>query len=91
MNKAFTKETDPPEDEDEEDFAVPALPVGSKNYMTPYGYARLSAELDELWKVERPKLVETIFRLRAMAIVQKMATISMAKSACVKLTAVYVF
>ena len=61
MNKAFTKETDPPEDEDGEDFAVPTLPVGSKNYMTPYGYARLTAELDELWKVERPKLVETIF------------------------------
>lgn len=61
MNKAFTKETDPPEDEDGEDFSLPSLPVGSKNYMTPYGYARLTAELDELWKVERPKLVETIF------------------------------
>lgn len=61
MNKAFTKETDPPEDEDGEDFSVPSLPVGSKNYMTPYGYVRLTAELDELWKVERPKLVETIF------------------------------
>lgn len=61
MNKAFTKETDPREDEDDEDFAIPTLPVGSKNYMTPYGYARLSAELDLLWKVERPKLVETIF------------------------------
>ena len=61
MNKAFTKETDPPEDEDGEDFSIPSLPVGSKNYMTPYGYACLTAELDELWKVERPKLVETIF------------------------------
>jgi transcription elongation factor GreB len=61
MSKAFTKETDPPEDEDEEEIVVPTLPVGSKNYMTPYGYARLTAELDELWKVERPKLVETIF------------------------------
>ncbi len=61
MNKAFTKETDPSEDEDAEEFAMPTLPVGSKNYMTPYGYARLVAELDELWKIERPKLVETIF------------------------------
>lgn len=61
MNKAFTKETDPPEDEEDEDYTVPTLPAGSKNYMTPYGYARLTAELDELWKVERPKLVETIF------------------------------
>lgn len=61
MNKAFTKETDPPDDDDDEEIAVPTLPAGSKNYMTPYGYARLTAELDELWKVERPKLVETIF------------------------------
>jgi len=60
MSKAFTKETDAPEDEDE-DFAIPTLPTGSKNYMTPAGYARLVAELDTLWKVERPKLVETIF------------------------------
>ncbi len=60
MSKAFTKETDAPEDEDE-DLAIPTLPTGSKNYMTPAGYARLVAELDTLWKVERPKLVETIF------------------------------
>ena len=61
MNKAFTKETDAREDEDDEDFAIPTLPAGSKNYMTPAGYARLVAELDALWKIERPKLVETIF------------------------------
>lgn len=60
MSKAFTKESDPPEDDDE-DLTVSSLPVGSKNYMTPAGYARLAAELDTLWKVERPKLVETIF------------------------------
>jgi transcription elongation factor GreB len=28
--------------------------------MTPAGYARLDAEFNQLWKVERPKLVETI-------------------------------
>ena len=60
MSKAFTKESDPPEDDDE-DISVPSLPAGSKNYMTPAGYARLVAELDTLWKIERPKLVETIF------------------------------
>ncbi|OYW40758.1 MAG: transcription elongation factor GreB [Hydrogenophilales bacterium 12-61-10] len=60
MNKAFVKESDAADDEDE-DFAVPALPAGSKNYMTPAGYARLDAEFNELWKVERPKLVETIY------------------------------
>ncbi len=58
MNKAFVKETDA--DDDEDDLAAPALPTGSKNYMTPAGYARLDAEFNELWKVERPKLVETI-------------------------------
>jgi transcription elongation factor GreB len=58
MNKAFVKETDA--DDDEEDLAAPALPTGSKNYLTPAGYARLDAEFNQLWKVERPKLVETI-------------------------------
>ena len=59
MNKAFVKETDAADDDDE-DFAAPPLPPGSKNYMTPAGYARLDAEFNQLWKVERPKLVETI-------------------------------
>lgn len=59
MNKAFVKESDVPED-DEDDRAAPALPPGSKNYMTPAGYARLDAEFNQLWKVERPRLVETI-------------------------------
>lgn len=56
MNKAFTKETD---DEDELE-PVPQLPVGLKNYITPAGYQRLRDELDQLWKVERPALVQTI-------------------------------
>ncbi|HEY6027292.1 MAG TPA: transcription elongation factor GreB, partial [Pseudolabrys sp.] len=59
MNKAFVKETDAA-DADEDDLAAPALPAGSKNYMTPAGYAQLDAEFNQLWKVERPKLVETI-------------------------------
>ena len=59
MNKAFVKEADAP-DADEDDLAAPALPAGSKNYMTPAGYAQLDAEFNQLWKVERPRLVETI-------------------------------
>jgi transcription elongation factor GreB len=59
MNKAFVKETDAP-DADADDVAAPALPAGSKNYLTPAGYAQLDAEFNQLWKVERPKLVETI-------------------------------
>jgi transcription elongation factor GreB len=59
MNKAFVKESDAA-DADEDDVAAPALPAGAKNYMTPAGYARLDAEFNQLWKIERPKLVETI-------------------------------
>lgn len=59
MNKAFVKENDAP-GEDEDEFVAPMLPAGTKNYMTPSGYARLDAEFNQLWKVERPKLVETI-------------------------------
>jgi len=56
MSKAFTRETD-----EEEELEVPQqLPVGLKNYITPAGYQRLRDELDLLWKVERPALVNTI-------------------------------
>jgi transcription elongation factor GreB len=59
MSKAFTKEDDAAPEDDEEDSAS-ALPAGTKNYMTPAGYARLKAEFDQHWKIERPRLVETI-------------------------------
>lgn len=59
MSKAFTKENDSlPDDEDEE--GASALPAGAKNYMTPAGHARLKAEFDLLWKIERPRMVETV-------------------------------
>ncbi len=59
MSKAFTKENDNAPEDDEEDIANP-LPAGVKNYMTPKGFAALNAEFEQLWKDERPKLVETI-------------------------------
>ena len=59
MSKAFFKEDTPPDDEDEFADANP-VPAGSRNYMTPAGQARLQAEFDQLWKVERPRLVETV-------------------------------
>lgn len=59
MNKAFVKEPDSETDEDDAP-GLPALPAGGKNYMTPAGHARMKAEFDQLWKVERPRLVETI-------------------------------
>jgi len=59
MSKAFTREQDN-DDEDEDTPDAPKLPPGTKNYITPAGYAALKAEFDELYRVERPKLVETI-------------------------------
>lgn len=60
MSKAFTRESDSAGDEDEDDIALPALPAGTKNYLTPAGYARLRAELLALLDDERPKIVEVV-------------------------------
>jgi transcription elongation factor GreB len=58
MNKAFTRETSS-EDEEDESLA-PALPTGTKNYMTPQGYDRMRSELLQLIDDERPKVVEIV-------------------------------
>jgi transcription elongation factor GreB len=58
MSKAFTRETDA--DGDEPDDLLPEIPQGSKNYITPQGYARLRAELLQLIDEERPKIVEVV-------------------------------
>ena len=57
MSKAFTRESDA---DDDEDAALPPLPAGGKNYITPQGYARLRAELLLLIDEERPKVVEVV-------------------------------
>ena len=59
MSKAFTKESDSVDDEDDMP-GLPALPAGTRNYMTPAGYQRLRAELMHLLDEERPKMVETV-------------------------------
>ena len=46
--------------DDDDDDDAPALPPGTKNYMTPAGHARLQAELQALWNGERPKVVEIV-------------------------------
>ena len=58
MNKAFVKEDAP--DEEEGRPAAPALPAGTKNYMTRRGYGLLRNELEELVKRERPALVQVV-------------------------------
>jgi transcription elongation factor GreB len=60
MNKAFTKEVDATDDDDDGSAALPPLPAGAKNYITPAGYARLRTELMTLLDDERPKMVETV-------------------------------
>jgi transcription elongation factor GreB len=59
MSKAFTKEPSGDEGEDD-DIAMPALPQGAKNYITPAGYKRLREELMSLLDDERPKIVEVV-------------------------------
>ncbi|MBL0420904.1 transcription elongation factor GreB [Ramlibacter sp. AW1] len=58
MSKAFTREDT--SDADEEELAPAALPTGTRNYMTPAGYARLRAELMQLIDEERPRVVEVV-------------------------------
>jgi transcription elongation factor GreB len=60
MSKAFTKENDAAPDEEDGDAALPPLPPGTRNYMTPAGYRRLRDELMTLLDVERPKTVEVV-------------------------------
>ncbi|PUE30827.1 transcription elongation factor GreB [Limnohabitans sp. Jir61] len=56
MSKAFTRETDGEDD----DLTLPPLPAGSKNYITPQGYAVLRDELFDLIDNERPRIVEIV-------------------------------
>ena len=58
MNKAFTRETDG--DDEEELEPSLQLPQGTRNYITPGGYARIKEELDQLLRTERPQVVEVV-------------------------------
>ncbi len=59
MSKAFTKESD--HEEEDDDLASPPSPApGGKNYITRAGYDGLRAELLGLIDDERPKIVETV-------------------------------
>jgi transcription elongation factor GreB len=57
MSKAFVKESD---DEDDLDLSAPAIPAGSKNYITPAGHQRLKEELLRLIDVDRPEVVRIV-------------------------------
>ena len=57
MSKAFTKENDNADSEDEE---ADPLPAHVKNYVTPAGLAALQEEFRKLLYEERPKVVEIV-------------------------------
>ena len=57
MSKAFTKETDTENDDQDE---TDALPANQKNYMTPFGLQTLKDEFKQLMYGERPKVVEVV-------------------------------
>jgi transcription elongation factor GreB len=59
MNKAFTKESDNEDEDDQEEAGTP-LPAGLKNYITPPGFKRLKEEALQLLDKERPELVKVI-------------------------------
>ena len=59
MNKAFVRESDQPDDGDD-DVTLSPLPPGGKNYMTPGGYARLASEYRWLLDQERPGVTATV-------------------------------
>ena len=59
MNKAFTRETEPQDDEDDHSGERRIAGAG-RNYMTPAGHAALRAELLNLLDEERPRTVEIV-------------------------------
>ncbi len=61
MSKAFMKEEDGGVDDDgASDDVAPALPAGTKNYITPQGFAALREERERLVRVERPEVVKVV-------------------------------
>jgi len=60
MNKAFTREIERDDEDEDAEVEAPVLPHGAKNYITAAGYQRLRDELMTLLDDERPKMVETV-------------------------------
>ena len=59
---------------------------GSK-YITPEGGSALRAELDELWRIERPRVTQAVAEAAAQGIAPRMRNTSMASAGCAKSTA----
>lgn len=48
------------DESDDEDVSLPALPHGTKNYMTPQCYRRMLDEREHLVRVERPEVANIV-------------------------------
>jgi transcription elongation factor GreB len=60
MSKAFTKEGDGDNTDDDLDDIPDEIPYGQKNLMTPLGYEMLAKELEFLLRDERPRITEIV-------------------------------
>lgn len=60
MNKAFVRESDDHEDDDDVAGGSLTLPPGAKNYITPSGHQALKDELLRLIDVDRPAVVQAV-------------------------------
>lgn len=60
MSKAFTKEDDSRELDEDLEKEGPQLPVGVRNYMTPQGAEKMRAELKDLLNRVRPELTQVV-------------------------------
>jgi transcription elongation factor GreB len=60
MSKAFTRESDAQDDDDDGIPLTPLVTPDGKNYITRAGYERLRSELFSLIDEERPKMVEIV-------------------------------
>jgi len=59
MSKAFTRESDAPDDELDGAEESP-IPAGAKNYLTPAGWQRMRDELKWLVNTERPEVTRVV-------------------------------
>jgi transcription elongation factor GreB len=60
MSKAFVRESEAADDEDDVTASDAPLPAGTRNYITPGGFKRLKDELVHLLNDERPEVVRTV-------------------------------
>jgi transcription elongation factor GreB len=59
VSKAFTKESEGDEDDDDPRDTEPGRPKGTR-FITKAGHRALATELERLWKVDRPRITDEV-------------------------------